>query len=144
MFVCFRTQRSSDRGTGEALLGEDRAAVRGRELAKTVSCRPYSRKAELGAGIFAAHVIAAAVTAALQGGANLAVLFNRMVSVLKTMHDKNPSWGPMFVAQPSTITRHVAYIPIAREEAAAEDGSRDGRGFRGARVALAARGRKGA
>jgi hypothetical protein len=100
--------------------------------------------AELGAGIFAAHVIAAAVTAALQGGANLAVLFNRMVSVLKTIHDKNSSWGPMFVTQPSTITRHVAYVRIAREEAPAQNGSRDGRALRGAKIALAARGRKGA
>ena len=100
--------------------------------------------AELGAGIFAAQVVAAAVTAALQGGANLAVLFSRMVSVLKTMHEKNPCWGPIFVAQPSTITRHVAYVPIARQQAPAEASSREERAFRGARIALAARGRKGA
>ena len=83
------------------------------------------------------------MAAGLQDGANLAVLFSRMVSVLKMMHDKNPSWGPMFVTQPSTITRHVAYVSIVGEEPAA-DGPREAWASRGALIALAARGRKGA
>jgi phosphoglycolate phosphatase-like HAD superfamily hydrolase len=74
---------------------------------------------ELAAGTFAAHVVSATVTAGLSAGANIDVLFSRMVTVLKAMHDKNPSWGPLFVAHPSTISRHVTFQrPIASENAA--------------------------
>ncbi|MDQ3802364.1 MAG: HAD family hydrolase [Acidobacteriota bacterium] len=64
---------------------------------------------ELASGVFAAHVVSAAVTAALAGGANIPVLFGRMLAVLKIMHDKNPSWGPLFILHPSTISRHRVY-----------------------------------
>lgn len=97
--------------------------------------------AELSTGVFAAHVVAAATLTALEEGTNLPVLFSRMVSVLKVMHDKNASWGPMFITQPSTVTRHVAYIAIPAAPSAADD--RRGRRFsRGVQHALAARGRK--
>jgi hypothetical protein len=64
---------------------------------------------ELASGVFAAHVVSAAVTAALAGGSNIPVLFGRMVSILKIMHDANPSWGPLFILHPSTISRHRVY-----------------------------------
>ena len=64
---------------------------------------------ELASGVFAAHVVSAAVTAALAGGANIPVLFGRMLAILKIMHDKNPSWGPLFILHPSTISRHRVY-----------------------------------
>ena len=67
--------------------------------------------AELSTGVFAAHVVAAAVTGALAGDANPAILFNRMISILKTMHDGNPSWGPLFIASPSSIARHLVSRP---------------------------------
>jgi hypothetical protein len=65
---------------------------------------------ELASGVFAAHVVSAAVTAALADGANIPVLFGRMLAILKIMHDKNPSWGPLFILHPSTISRHHAFI----------------------------------
>jgi hypothetical protein len=62
-----------------------------------------------GGGIYAAHVVAAAVTAALAGIATPAVIFKRMISILKSMHDSDPSWGPLKVVHPSSIYRDFAY-----------------------------------
>ncbi len=67
-------------------------------------------------GIYAAHVVAAAVTAAA-GGADTAPLFGRMLAMLKTMHDANPSWGPLYVSHPGDIDAHVLYVPtVLRDE----------------------------
>jgi hypothetical protein len=66
----------------------------------------------LAEGIFAAHVVAAAVQAALSKDADISSIFSRMLGILKIMHDKNPSWGPLFVRQPSNIYRHVVYSVI--------------------------------
>jgi len=57
-------------------------------------------------GTYAAHVVAAAVTAGLRSGADLEILFPRMIHILKEMHDHNLAWGPLFIAFPSTIERH--------------------------------------
>ena len=35
----------------------------------------------------------------------------RMLTVLKGMHDANPSWGPLFLAHPGNIYRDVVYRP---------------------------------
>lgn len=56
-----------------------------------------------GPGIYAAHVVAAAVTEALQAKGAPAALLQRMLAALKTMHDKNPSWGPLYVAHPGDV-----------------------------------------
>jgi phosphoglycolate phosphatase-like HAD superfamily hydrolase len=69
-------------------------------------------------GVFAAHVVAAAVTGALASDANPRVLFTRMISILKGMHDSNPSWGPLFVSSPSSIARHFAVKPTSAVAAA--------------------------
>jgi hypothetical protein len=66
---------------------------------------------DLASGTYAAHVVASATMAALTNNAQIPVLFARMVSILKIMHDKNPSWGPLFIVNPSTVTRDLAYIP---------------------------------
>lgn len=63
-------------------------------------------------GFYAAHVIAAAVTEALSKNANPEIVFQRMVTLLKMMHDANPSWGPLIVPHPGDIFRHFAYIPV--------------------------------
>jgi hypothetical protein len=63
----------------------------------------------LAEGIFAAHVVAAAVQAALSKDADISSIFSRMLGTLKIMHDKNPSFGPMFVRQPGNIYRHMVY-----------------------------------
>jgi len=57
-------------------------------------------------GIYAAHVVAASIEAALSKDANIAYIFNRMINILKDMHDKNPTWGPLFVKHPGNVTRH--------------------------------------
>ena len=67
------------------------------------------------AGIFAAHVVAAAAMAALEGKVSIANIFQRMLTVLKKMHDSNPSWGPLFVAHPGSIFRDFMYVRTAAE-----------------------------
>jgi hypothetical protein len=62
-----------------------------------------------GAETYAAHVVAASIVEALQGSTNLPVLFERMISILKIMHDKNPSWGPLYVTYPGNIMPLRAY-----------------------------------
>ena len=60
---------------------------------------------EYAGGTYAAHVVAAGVTAALDKGARIPAIFDRMLGVLKAMHDANPSWGPLYVAHPGDIAR---------------------------------------
>jgi len=55
-------------------------------------------------GIYAAHVVAAAVTTSVAKGADLPLIFDRMLGVLKVMHDRNPSWGPLYVAHPGNLS----------------------------------------
>lgn len=59
--------------------------------------------------IYAAHAVAAAVTEALASGNDIQALFNRMLAFLNTMHDQNPSWGPLFVAHPGNLARDFVY-----------------------------------
>lgn len=72
-----------------------------------------------GTGIFAAHLVAAATMAALAQGANIPLLFQRMIDLLKIMNTKNPSFGPLRVRHPGNIARDRAYIPIDEDEASA-------------------------
>jgi hypothetical protein len=51
-------------------------------------------------GVYAAHVVAAAIVEGLAEGADIPPLFTRMISLLKLMHDTNPSWGPLYIAHP--------------------------------------------
>lgn len=65
---------------------------------------------EYRSGFYAAHVVAAAVTEVLaKNDGDLDVIFARMVTLLKVMHDKNPSWGPLFIKHPGDISRHLIY-----------------------------------
>jgi hypothetical protein len=68
-----------------------------RPLLRTTEPLPTS----LGEGIYAAHVVAAAIVEGLSDGANIPLSFERMISLLKLMHDTNPSWGPLYVAHPA-------------------------------------------
>ncbi len=58
---------------------------------------------------YAAHAVAAAVTAAVAGGGDVPVIFDGMLNTLKQMFDRNPSWGPLRVAHPGDIFRCLAY-----------------------------------
>jgi hypothetical protein len=68
---------------------------------------------DLTGGVFAAHLVAAATTAALAQGANIPLLFQRMLDLLKSMNDKNPSFGPLLVRHPGNISRDRAYTPFS-------------------------------
>jgi hypothetical protein len=63
--------------------------------------------AKYGPGIYAAHVVAAAVTEGVGQAsgpkADVGRLMERMLGALKTMHDRNPSWGPLYVAHPGDL-----------------------------------------
>jgi hypothetical protein len=65
--------------------------------------------AALGQGTYAAHMVAAAVMAALVPGADVRHIHMRMVRMLKQMHDANPSWGPLFVRHPGNTVPHRAW-----------------------------------
>jgi hypothetical protein len=58
-------------------------------------------------GTYAAHVVAAAVMAALRSPQAIPVIFDRMLGVLKVMHDANPSWGPLYVVHPGDVVRSL-------------------------------------
>lgn len=66
---------------------------------------------ELAGGFFAAHLVAAATTASLQKGANIPMLFGRMLDLLKAMHERNPSFSPLVVRHPGDLARDRMYIP---------------------------------
>jgi hypothetical protein len=56
-------------------------------------------------GVYAAHLVAAAVYEALEVTQPIAPLFQSMVQVLKQMHDANAAWGPMYVMHPGNIVQ---------------------------------------
>ena len=56
-------------------------------------------------GTYAAHVVAAAVMSALHTPQAIPVIFDRMLGLLKVMHDANPSWGPLYVVHPGNVAR---------------------------------------
>lgn len=60
--------------------------------------------------IYAAHAVAAAVVEALSAASDMALVFGRMLTILKAMHDANPSWGPLYVRSPGNLARHLAYV----------------------------------
>ena len=60
-------------------------------------------------GTYAAHVVAAAVMEAAAAKADVGRLMQRMLGALKVMHDKNPSWGPLYVAHPGDVVARGAY-----------------------------------
>src|SRR5450631_744263 len=67
-------------------------------------------------GTYAAHVVSAAVMAALEKAAPIPKIFERMIGVLKQMHDANPSWGPLYVVHPGDIARDfvIGFRPPAK------------------------------
>jgi len=66
--------------------------------------------------VYAAHVVAAAIVESLQGILELEVpmLFTRMIKILNTLHDKNPSWGPIYVKYPGNLVPINAYLPFKK------------------------------
>lgn len=60
-------------------------------------------------GMYAAHVVAAAVTGAIAGEVSVDTAFTGMTGLLKNMHDANPSWGPLYVRHRGDLTPHRIY-----------------------------------
>lgn len=87
---------------------------------------------QLASGIFAAHAVAAGVTAALEKDADVAGIFDRMLTLLKRMHDGNAAWGPLFVRHPGNLAMHRWYMPQEVDKAEPVRGGRgNGRGANG-------------
>jgi len=54
-------------------------------------------------GIYAAHVVSAAIYEGLLVEQDIAPLFAKMIKALKKMHDANPNWGPLYALQPGNL-----------------------------------------
>lgn len=67
-------------------------------------------------GMYAAHVVSAAVVSALSREADLDMIFSKMLIILKMMHSSNPSWGPLSIRHPGDAFRHMLYQPLEEEE----------------------------
>ena len=61
---------------------------------------------------FKVRVVAAATTTALPQGADPMALFRKMPDVLKLLHDRNQSFGPLPVRNRNDILRDRSYIPV--------------------------------
>jgi hypothetical protein len=66
--------------------------------------------------VYAAHVVAAAIVESLQGNIEVPMIFTRMINILKTLHDKNPSWGPLYVRYPGNVVPLNTYIPFKKSQ----------------------------
>jgi hypothetical protein len=97
-FGDFQTWRDSDEQITEQL-----------QSMLTKSQQPPSDLIE---GVYAAHLVAAATIAALKTGANISLLFERMLDLLKAMNDKNPSFGALGIQHPGDMTRIRVYSPF--------------------------------
>lgn len=64
----------------------------------------------LASGIYAAHAVAAAVMSALAKNADVQLIFNRMLDILKVMHNPNSSCGPLYVVHPGDLVARMAYF----------------------------------
>lgn len=84
---------------------DERIVAQLRRTFSTVT--PISERVK--SGIYAAHAVAAAATAALTKGADISMIFGQMLRLLKLMHDANASWGPLYVRHPGNIFKSRAY-----------------------------------
>lgn len=58
-------------------------------------------------GVYAAHIVAASIEAALSKNADIQFIFRRMINILKQKHDSNPSWGPLYINHRGNVSRHM-------------------------------------
>jgi hypothetical protein len=63
---------------------------------------------EFASGMYAAHVVAAATVAGAKKNANVTMIFDRMLTVLQTMHKANPAWSQTTVVHPGDLLRRYA------------------------------------
>ncbi len=65
---------------------------------------------QFASGFYVARAFAAAATAAISNNANIPLILDRMLAVLKIMHT-NPSWGPLFVVPQGNIGALRFFVP---------------------------------
>lgn len=58
-----------------------------------------------GKKLYAAHLVSAAVMEALATGQQIGVIQANLVQALSKLHERNPSWGPLFVVHPGQMSR---------------------------------------
>jgi len=78
----------------EKIVSDLRAAISGKSTLDA-----YGRDS----GIYAAHTVAAALYEGLQVKQDIKPLFDNMITMLKTMHDSNPNWGPLYTVHPGNL-----------------------------------------
>ncbi len=125
--VNFRAQRLEGHSLGEIQNWRDvdeRKVRRARQALRSAVALPQP----ILSGTYAAHVVAAAVVEALSDSDNLAVIFDRMLGILKAMHDANAAWGPLFLSHPGDLSRHVVYMPYVEDRNEAGEAETDGDG----------------
>jgi len=66
-------------------------------------------------GVYATHVVAAATTAALAGAAAPALLFRRMIQMLKALSTRNPTWGPLAIVHRGSIARDFVRAEVTKD-----------------------------
>ncbi len=81
-------------------------------LSRQLLAGPLELPAALTRGTYAAHLVAAAVVAAMEPGAAPRQVHASMLRQLKQMHDANPAWGPLFVRYRGDAVPHRAYHPL--------------------------------
>ena len=59
--------------------------------------------------IYAAHVVAAAVTEALADGSEVHVVFDRMIALLDKLHGQNPAAGPLSMPYRGDLCPRLAF-----------------------------------
>jgi hypothetical protein len=108
--VSFKAKSLEGHGLGEIQNWRDtdeRRVLLVRRLLRTAASPPDFARA----GVYAAHVVAAAVVEGLAVRTDVTSIFKRMLMLLKGMHDHNPAWGPLLVRHPGSLARHLAYLP---------------------------------
>ena len=99
-----RVRSLESHALGEIQTWRDSDEAVARRLAAALAGRGQVTEA-VRRGDYAAHAVAAAVTAAASGG-DPARLQPRLVAMLASMHQHNAAWGPLRVVHPGDLARH--------------------------------------
>jgi hypothetical protein len=71
--------------------------------------------AQIMEGAYAAHVVAASIYEALLVKQDIAPLFDKMIKLLKKMHNNNPGWGPLYIMHPGDLERNFLINNLKRK-----------------------------
>ncbi|MDY7226960.1 hypothetical protein [Hyalangium rubrum] len=111
VIVTHRAAALEGHALGQIQNWRDADQTRVARLSQRLLSGPPELPGALVEGTYAAHLVAAAIEAALVKGAAVRPIHARMVRLLKQMHDANPSWGPLFIRHRGNAIPHRAYMP---------------------------------